>query len=192
VDEAARSPFAAWDTFYVIVGSSSAALTGLQFVVMTLIGEMRPSSTAGLEDAVGAFSTPTVVHFSAVLFVSALLSAPWSALWPVGSLLAAGGAAGVVYEAIVVRRTRRQSEYRPVLEDWLFHVIFPLVAYAGALVASVMLGGRPHEALFVLAFATLVLMFTGIHNAWDTVSYVTIQRRQQSTGSEPPSTAQSG
>jgi hypothetical protein len=28
---------AAWDNFYVIVGSSAAALTGLQFVVATLI-----------------------------------------------------------------------------------------------------------------------------------------------------------
>ena len=29
----------AWESFYVIVGSSAGALTGLQFVVMTLIAQ---------------------------------------------------------------------------------------------------------------------------------------------------------
>src|SRR5947208_3307375 len=36
VEPAAVSPFAAWENFYVIVGSSAAALTGLQFVVVVL------------------------------------------------------------------------------------------------------------------------------------------------------------
>jgi len=33
------SAFSAWETFYVIIGSSAAALTGLQFVVVTLGAE---------------------------------------------------------------------------------------------------------------------------------------------------------
>ena len=33
------SPIAAWESFYVIVGSSGAALTGLQFVVIALTTE---------------------------------------------------------------------------------------------------------------------------------------------------------
>jgi hypothetical protein len=35
------SPFGAWESFYVIVGSSAAALTGLQFVVITLSAQER-------------------------------------------------------------------------------------------------------------------------------------------------------
>jgi len=39
IEEAVRTPIVAWESFYVIVGSSGAALTGLQFVVMALVAE---------------------------------------------------------------------------------------------------------------------------------------------------------
>src|SRR5207249_10752267 len=35
------TPFSAWENFYVIIGSSAAALTGLQFVVVVLGAEAR-------------------------------------------------------------------------------------------------------------------------------------------------------
>lgn len=72
MEELARSPLAAWETFYVIVGSSGAALTGLQFVVIALVAESRRKSTF---KEIDAFGTPTIVHFCAVLLVSAILSA---------------------------------------------------------------------------------------------------------------------
>jgi hypothetical protein len=68
------SLFTPWQSFYVIVGSSGAALTGLQFVVMALIAE---ADRKGSSEAVSAFGTPTVVHFCMVLAASAVLSAPW-------------------------------------------------------------------------------------------------------------------
>ena len=71
--EAATSPLAACESFYVIVGSSAAALTGLQFVVIALVAEIRRRSTTGQIDA---FDTPTIVHFAAALLVSSILSAP--------------------------------------------------------------------------------------------------------------------
>jgi len=77
MEEAARSPLVAWESFYVIVGSSGAALTGLQFVVIALIAESRTRTSPRQIDA---FGTPTIVHFCAVLLVSAILSAPWQAL----------------------------------------------------------------------------------------------------------------
>src|SRR4051812_2489772 len=69
------TPFEGWESFYVIVGSSAGALIGLQFVVITLIADMplRP----GDAEASGAFTTPSVIHFAVVLFLSAVLSAPW-------------------------------------------------------------------------------------------------------------------
>ena len=75
MQEVASVPLPAWDNFYVIVGSSAAALTGLQFVVMTLISEMRQASN---ENTIDAFGTPTVVHFCASLLISAVLSAPYA------------------------------------------------------------------------------------------------------------------
>src|SRR5512132_2181088 len=111
--EAAQSPLIAWESFYVIVGSSGAALTGLQFVVIALIAESQARTTARQVDA---FGTPTIVHFCAVLLMSAILSAPWHSLSRVGLALGACGTVGVVYGVIVVRRARRQTGYRPVWE----------------------------------------------------------------------------
>ena len=69
--------FTEWDSFYVIIASAAGALIGLQFVVMTLIAEKPPKDA---ERAGAAFATPTIVHFSASLLVSALMRAPWPAI----------------------------------------------------------------------------------------------------------------
>src|SRR2546429_2745940 len=88
------TPFSAWENFYVIIGSSAAALTGLQFVVVVLGAEAR-----SIGPEVGAFGTPTVVHFCAVLLMSAILSVPWRAVSHAGLSLAAVGVAGNVFMA---------------------------------------------------------------------------------------------
>ena len=170
----ATSPFEAWANFYVIVGSSAGALTGLQFVVMALVAE-RPFGT--LSD-INAFGTPTVVHFSATLLMSAILAAPWHRLGSVGVALAVCGALGCAYSFIVMRRTLRTTSYRPVLEDWLMFVILPLAAYIDLLVAAIVLQRSPGPALFAIAGAALVLLFVGIRNAWDTVIYVALNRHK--------------
>ena len=58
-----------------------------------------------------------------------------------------------MYVVIVIRRARRQTDYQPVLEDWLFHTIFPLVSYTALVVAALLLPGHPAPALFVIAAA---------------------------------------
>ena len=171
MEEAARSPLIAWESFYVIVGSSGAALTGLQFVVMALVADSKRRSTT---QQIDAFGTPTIVHFCAVLLVSAILSAPWPTLSSIGLVLGICGAAGVVYGIIVVMRARRQTGYRPVFEDWLWHAVLPLIAYALLLVAAVMFRSYPQRVLFIVGAAALLLLFIGIHNAWDTVTYIAL------------------
>lgn len=173
--EAYTSPFAAWENFYVIVGSSAGALTGLQFVVMALVAEVRPAG--GLQD-VNAFGTPTVVHFSGTLLIAAILSAPWQRLISAGAALALCGAAGCIYSLVVIKRARR-TNYRAVLEDWLWFVILPLIAYADLLIAALVLQRRTGPALFAVAGASLVLLFAGIRNAWDTVIYIALARRDE-------------
>jgi hypothetical protein len=174
MQEAVLSPLAAWQNFYVIIGSAAATLTGLMFVVVTLIAGVRARVSPGSE-AFATFNTPTVLHFGAALLVAALLSAPWQALWNAGLLLGLTGLWGVTYVIIVIRRTRRLTDYQPVLEDWLFHTVFPLVSYTALLVAAILLPGHPAPALFVIAAATVLLLFTGIHNAWDNVTYIAIE-----------------
>ena len=183
--EAIAAPLEVWGGFYVIVGSSAGALTGLQFVVMTLIAQTEFARGRG--DSIAAFGTPNVVHFCAALLVSAILSVPWDTLGPAGLILAACGVAGTVYSAIVIRRAQRQQEYAPVFEDWLWHTILPVLAYGTLLVAGVALVRAPAGALLAIGATALVLVFIGIHNAWDTVTYVTMRSRTgfATAGSDP-------
>lgn len=189
MDDAVHNPLAAWENFYIIVGSSAGALTGLQFVVMALVAELRPWGT---EQEVNAFGTPTVVHFGATLLVSAVLAAPWQRLGSAGVALAICGALGCAYSLIVVRRARRTTAYRPVFEDWLWFVILPLVAYVDLLVGAVVLQRSPGAALFAIAAAALVLLFVGIRNAWDTVIYVALARHDESPPAIPRASTKPG
>jgi drug/metabolite transporter (DMT)-like permease len=170
---AATLPFTDWESFYVIVGSSAAALTGLQFVVMTLGAEARALGDKG---AVEAFGTPTVVHFGAALLISAILSAPWHRLTSAAVVLGVCGLAGVAYSLVVIRRALRQSGYKPVLEDWIWHCGLPFLAYAILLIAAAVLPWHPEPSLFGVAATTLLLLYIGIHNSWDTVTFLAIQR----------------
>ena len=181
MQEAAVSPLHTWQNFYVITGSAAAALTGLMFVVITLITRTRMRRSSG---TLAAFGTPNVVHFGAALLVAAILSAPWQALWYAGLLLGLCGLGGVTYAVIVVRRARRQTDYQPVLEDWLWHTVFPFVSYTALVVASLLLPGNPAPALFGIGAATLLLLFIGIHNAWDTVTYIAIEYSQPENKSQ--------
>jgi hypothetical protein len=173
------SEFAEWDSFYVIVGSAAGALIGLQFVVMTLIAE-RPHLRA--EEAGAAFATPTIVHFGTVLLLSAVLRAPWHAVTPVAALWGLVGLGGAIYTGIVARRVRLQRAYRPELEDWLFHVLLPLAAYAIFALSVFVAHSHIREALFAVAAAALLLLFIGIHNAWDAITYQVSNPDRQNVG----------
>jgi hypothetical protein len=166
----------AWESFYVIVGSSGAALTGLQFVVATLISESERPATSR---EISAFGTPTVIHFCAVLFISAVLSAPWRGLSNPRIVLGIIGLAGIAYSLLIIKRARAQTHYKPVFEDWLFHAILPFIAYASVAIASFRLSNHTESALFAVAASALLLLFIGIHNSWDTVTYITIERRSK-------------
>src|SRR5215212_6891467 len=120
-------PLSEWESFYVIVGSSAGALTGLQFVVMALIADLERRPTP---ETIGAFASPNIVHFCVVLFASAVMSAPWhSAIGP-ACILGLTAVGGLIYLSIVTLRTRRQEGYKPVLEDWIFHIILHNVSHA--------------------------------------------------------------
>ncbi|MFL5462438.1 MAG: hypothetical protein ACJ78R_02380 [Gemmatimonadaceae bacterium] len=146
-------------------------MTGLQFVVIALIAEsdMR-KETQGIE----AFGTPTIVHFSTVLLLSAILSAPWHVLTTVAVTLAAIGVAGLIYSVIVMRRARGQDIYKPVLEDWLWHAIFPLSAHLVLVGSALALFLGNIDALFPIGGVSLFLLFIGIHNAWDSVVFIVV------------------
>jgi hypothetical protein len=166
-----------WQNFYVIVGSAAGALIGLQFVVMTLIANLpvtRVDAQAG-----DAFTTPTVVHFGAVLLLSAVGSAPWDGIVPVAVLWGLAGLSGMVYVVLVARRLRSQTAYRAEFEDWLFHVLLPFTAYALLGASAGAASSYPRPTLLLVGAAALLLLFTGIHNAWDVIRYHVFLKRPE-------------
>jgi len=168
--------FAEWESFYVIVGGAAGALIGLQFVVMTLLAD-KPQLAS--PEAGAAFATPTIVHLSTVLLLCALLRAPWHGLAPVAVLWGFTGLAGLIYMAKTVHRMRMQTRYRPDREDLVFHVVLPVTANSLILLSALAAVWHERAALFAVAGATLLLLFIGIHNSWDAVSYHVLVRMRE-------------
>jgi hypothetical protein len=168
-----------WESFYVILGSSAAALTGLQFVVMALAAD---SPRAGSSHDIATYGTPSVVHFCSALLISAVLSAPWPDLESVHIPLVLTAAAALVYMVVVIRRARARGHYQPVLEDWIWHTMLPFAAYATLFGAALELQHHPTGALFLIGGVTLLLVFIGIHNAWDTVTWLAVEGRKPDQG----------
>ena len=155
-----------WESFYVILGSAAGALIGLQFVVMTLIAD-RPTSKRG----VGAFTTPTVVHFVTALVLSALASAPWPDVGTLAMAWAMIGIAGVIYGLVVGRHMRKQEVHQPASSDWILHLLVPSFAYLVLIFASAVMREHKDASLWSAAGAALLLLLVGVRSSWGVISY---------------------
>ena len=170
--------FAHWDSFCLIVGSAAGALIGLQFVVLTLIAERPPSRIA---ETGPVFSSPTIVHFGAVLLATVLIRMPWHEVTSAAIALGLLGLAGLVYVAVVIRVMHNQSVYKPDREDTAFHCVTPLVGYGLIAVSALAAPSHTHDALFGIAAGSLTLLYTAIHNAWDSIVFQVMVYRVRET-----------
>jgi hypothetical protein len=169
-----------WHDFYVLVGTASATLVGLMFVAVSI------GTTIFTEDhraAMTSFITPTVVHFSGVLFACLVASMPSHTWHTLGVALGAGALAGAVYSGGPVVHMIVRRRFKVDLEDRLFYALAPLAGYVLAVVAAAMLfthDGAASADLF--ATAVLTLLFSAIRNAWDMMVWIVIK----TPGSGPP------
>jgi hypothetical protein len=83
---------------------------------------------------------------------------------------------------LVVWRAMHQTGYKMVAEDWTWHVVSPLASYVALFVAGAMLQRDTEVSLFAIAGVTLFLVYIGIHNAWDTTTYVATQAKKPDGG----------
>ena len=164
-----------WQNFYMIIGTAAATLTGLMFVVTTLMAGID-GHLSTLNAAVSAFNTPTVVHFGTVLLLAGVLSAPWQTFSSLSLLLGLLGVGMVFYSIIVLRRMWRVPHYQSTLEDWLWYMVLPLLAHILLIVAAFMLPNNPSPALYMVSLAMMVLLLVGIRNAWDNVTFLAVER----------------
>ena len=164
-----------WQNFYMLMGTAAATLTGLMFVVTTLIAGIDAHSST-LNAAVSAFNTPTVVHFGTVLLLAGILSAPWQTFSSLGLLLDLLGLGMVFYSIIVMRRMWRVPNYQSTLEDWSWYMAFPFIANILLILAGFVLPKNPPSALYIVGSAMMLLLLVGIRNAWDMVTFLAVER----------------
>ena len=168
----AVSALADWGNFYVITGSAAAGLTGLTFVVIALAADAGPMSTTGLR----AYVTPTIVHFGTVLVLAAFLSVPHQNVMSLSLGFSAVGVAGLIYAGVIGASMRRKMAYVPVHEDWLWHLSLPTVVYGALLGMGLLIWHRMEQSLYGVAVVSMLLLFIGIHNAWDVAVSISVRK----------------
>lgn len=166
---------AGWESFYVITGSSAAGLIGLMFVVVSLVTE---ANAGGDPDTINAFATPSVVQFGAVLLIAAILSTPGQTATSLAICIAICATIGLMYSVRVIARAMLQEQYEPELSDWIWYIALPPFAYIVLLAAAVVLRIHAGVGLYLIGAIDLMLLFIGMHNAWDTATFVALRKRQ--------------
>ncbi len=179
MNQVTTAALASWQNFYVILGSAAGALTGLQFVVMTLV--MQTASARNARD-IQAFGTPTVIHFCTALLVSALMTAPWPTAASLGVCLGACGLAGMAYSLRIIWHAR-DAEYEPDLEDRIWYIYLPLLGHAALVAGAALIWWRVPWSPVVIAAVALAFLFVGVHNSWDSVTFIAVRHAKRS-GSE--------
>lgn len=174
----ASQALSSWQNYYIVVGPAAAALIGIQFVVITLVASQRRSVPA---EALHAFASPTLTHLASVLVVSALMCVPWATLEHAALSLAACGLAGLAYGVGTIRRSKRQGYYAPDCADRFWYMLLPCSLNAGLLASALALPGGSEGALLAIGGVALGLLLVGIHNAWDTVTYIVISHNDDAT-----------
>jgi hypothetical protein len=172
-----------WHDFYSLVGTASATLVGLMFVAASIGSNVfNEEHRAPMK----AFITPTVVHFSAVLFVCLLVIIPNHGWRTLGGLLGAGGLAGVIYAGKIWFDVGFRRLFKVDFSDRLFYALIPVVGYLAVLAAAVLLVMRSAASADLIAAGLLILLLAGIRNAWDMTIWIAIR---VPSGSAPPPAA---
>ncbi|MFE3162609.1 hypothetical protein [Streptomyces sp. NPDC059224] len=151
-----------WESFGVMTGGASGALTGLLFVAVSLNAD-RIARHPGLR----AIAAQTLVLFIAPLVMAAVLLTPRQPGRAVGAELMAAGLCGGLSLFVIGRRRRAPTpaDERPA---GVFDrrdtgiVVMLLLVVSGAVVAS----GTP-AGLYVLLPASLVAFVSGVLSAWN-------------------------
>jgi hypothetical protein len=151
-----------WHEFYLLTGTAAAALVALLFVAASIgAGFISPERAV----ASRVYMSPVVFHFTSILFLSLVALVPPTAHLPPGPLIGVNGGIGAIGSAVIIWRVMSHRE-----ADWIDRIAYgaaPLIAYAAALLAAVLLTRKSDLAADVMAAAVVLLLLANIRNAWD-------------------------
>jgi hypothetical protein len=148
----------------------------LVFVVSTLVAARRDTRPEGGITSTGTsvFTSPVIVLFCSAFFIACIFTAPWPSLGLAGALIGLTGLFGILYVSRVILRARRLDGYTADREDWIWFMLLPMLSYIVIAASGFGLVHVPLLAPFTLGGATVLLIFIGIRNAWDVITYLAI------------------
>jgi hypothetical protein len=149
----------------------------LQFVVVALIAQ---SGGATSRREIRAFGTPTVIHFCAALVISVVMNIPWLAVLHLAECVGALAVIGLIYSLTVIVHAGKSTGYQPDAEDWFWYAGLPVLSYVLLGVGAILVWMLAPRSLFLIAAISVLFLFMGIRNSWDTVTYVALKRAQPS------------
>ncbi len=163
----------AWETFYLMVGSSAAALIGLLFVVITLAGEVDPSKAGAAQ---GTFLTPTVLHFAIVFVISCAAVAPELPPPVMATAIALPALVGLIYAVAAVLRLATGKIPAAHWTDYAFYGVLPAACYLWLLATAWGLWQEATVAEASLALGMVALLLLAIRDAWDLATWLTYHK----------------
>ncbi len=167
-----------WHEFYGLLGTAAAALVALLFVAASIgtgyLSADRASPTR-------IFTSPILVHYTYVLFVSLVSLVPVNTDTSLAAIIAASAAAGLVYSIFILLRVLRSSTTD--IEDRFGYGASPPAGYAAAFAAALFIFERSNVGPPLLAGALILLLVVNIRNAWDLTVFFAQRRRD---GNSPP------
>jgi hypothetical protein len=173
-----------WHDFHSLVGTASATLVGLMFVAASIGASVFNENH---RDALRAFITPTVVHFSAVLLICILGTVPTHTWLTLSVVLGLFGLIGVTYSGTVLVQLTVRRRFAVDLSDRMFYALIPVLGYLQVLAAAVLLIMQSRESESLIAAALITLLVAGIRNAWDMTLWIMMRAPSPPGPSSPPS-----
>jgi hypothetical protein len=173
------APLEHWHEFYILLGTAAAALVALLFVAASVGTGFLSFEKAA---ASRVYMTPIIVHFSAVLFASAVALVPSHTAVTFALCLGLSSAVGVIYYGFLSTKILREGGNHVEFDDKLFHGVAPPISYALGVASAIMFYRGSEHAATALAVALLLLLAANIRNAWDLTLFLV----RQHTAQHPP------
>jgi len=120
-----------------------------------------------------SFLSPIVVHFSLVLLLCLIASAPIASNAALAVAVLGTGLVGLSYSGKIWLDMRKHGISAMIdLTDRLLYALLPPVGYLLVIIGGLTIGYHAIGGLSILAFACVMLLLVAIRNAWDMTIWI--------------------
>ena len=161
-----------WSEFYLLIGGASGAFIALLFVAASIGAESKTQNSATTR----IYMSPVIVHFTAVLYASAVSLVPSNTRLSFALLIGGGACGAIVYAVWLASRVLRDNNVETT--DRLSYGVTPVIGYVGALLAAIQIYRGATGGPEILAGALTLLLIINIRNAWDLTLFVSRRRAE--------------